>query len=58
MPAPDYVICLECETPVYIFEWSDGAITEAMCTLCGNDEIAQFATEDDYDALAMAAEDR
>jgi hypothetical protein len=53
---PDYVICLECETPVYIFEWKDGSVTEALCELCGNDDIAQFATEDDYDALAMAGE--
>jgi hypothetical protein len=49
---PDYVICLECESPVYVFEWSGGRVTEAMCTTCGNDDIGQFATEEEYEALA------
>lgn len=50
---PDYVLCLECETPVYDFEWKDGNITEALCPICFNDDTDQFATEDDYEALAM-----
>ena len=25
---PDYLICLECESPVYVFEWKDGVIKE------------------------------
>lgn len=50
---PDYLICLECETPCYIFEWKDGSVAEAMCELCGNQDPAQFATEDEYEALAM-----
>ena len=39
MLAPDYLICLNCETPCYTFEWStiDGC-KEALCTTCGNDE--------------------
>ena len=53
MSAPDYVICLECETPVYIFEWHDGKVTEALCTMCGNEDVSSFATEDEYEALAM-----
>lgn len=50
---PDYVLCLECESPCYVFEWKEGKITEALCTICNNDDPAQFATEDEYEALAM-----
>lgn len=53
MSAPDYVICLECEAPVYIFEWRDGKVLEAVCTVCGNEDVSCFATEDEYEALAM-----
>ena len=53
MSAPDYVICLECETPVYIFEWHDGKVTEALCTMCGNEDVSSFATEDEYDRKVM-----
>ena len=49
---PDYLICLECESPCYIFEWADEKVKEATCTVCGNDEIESFATEDEYEALA------
>jgi hypothetical protein len=51
--SPDYLICLECESPVYVFEWSDGKVIEALCTVCGSDDPAGFATEDEYEALAM-----
>jgi translation initiation factor 2 beta subunit (eIF-2beta)/eIF-5 len=50
---PDYVICLECESPCYVFEWADGKITEAICTVCGNDDPSQFATESDYEEITM-----
>ncbi len=50
---PDYVICLECKSPVYIFEWKDGVLTEAHCALCGNDDVAQFITESDYEEMSM-----
>ena len=49
---PDYVICLECESPVYTFEWRDGRIVEAVCTVCGNEDPESFATEDQMEALA------
>lgn len=52
---PDYLICLECESPSYVFEWSEGIIKEAVCEVCGNDEVQQFATEDDYEDLALDA---
>ena len=25
MSSPEYLICLECETPCYVFEWEDGS---------------------------------
>ena len=51
MPAPDYLICLNCETPCYVFEWEDDRLTEALCQVCGNDDPEQFATEDEFDAM-------
>jgi len=48
---PDYVICLECESPCYTFEWKDGKLVEAVCTVCGNEDVESFATESDYEAL-------
>jgi len=50
---PDYILCLECEAPCYVFEYKDGKITEALCTTCYNEDPDQFATEEDYEALAM-----
>jgi len=49
--APDYLICLNCETPCYVFEWKDGECKEALCEVCGNDEQDQFVTEEDFDAI-------
>ena len=52
MASPDYVICLECETPCYVFEWEDGHLTEALCQSCGNDDLEQFALPEELDDLA------
>ncbi len=53
MSSPEYVLCLECETPCYVFEWREGKVVDALCTTCNNDDPAQFATEEDYEALSM-----
>ncbi len=50
---PDYLICLECETPCYVFEWEDDRLKEAICTTCGNEDVSGFATESDYEEMAM-----
>ena len=50
---PDYLICLECETPTYVFEWKDDKAKEATCTMCGNDDPDQFATEEAYEELSL-----
>lgn len=49
--APEYVICLNCETPCYDLEWKDGSLREALCLICGNDEVEQFATEEEVEAM-------
>ncbi len=52
MSAPEYLICLECESPCYTFEWANGRITEAQCTVCGNSDTAAFMTESDLEEMS------
>lgn len=52
MAIPDYVICLNCETPCYVFEWKDGTITEAVCEVCGNDDPSEFLTPSELEELS------
>jgi hypothetical protein len=42
----DYLICRQCSTPCYVFEMSGDDVTEALCTVCGNEEIGEFAAGD------------
>ena len=51
MDAPDYVVCLECETPCYIFEWLVDRLAEALCQTCGNDDPDLFARPEDLEEL-------
>lgn len=51
MTIPDYLICLECETPCYVFEWKDDKPVEIICEACGNDDPDLFATEDDFETF-------
>ena len=47
---PEFLICTECETPLYTFEW-DGAkerLYEALCPMCGNDRVDEFQTEEQF----------
>lgn len=55
MSAPDYLICLECETPTYLFEWDAGRIKEAQCLMCGNDDTSQFASEEELEDMVAPA---
>ena len=50
---PDYLICLECETPTYVFEWDGEKVREVLCTACGNDDVSQFASEEEFEEMAM-----
>lgn len=51
MSGPDFIICLECESPCYTFEWEHDKIVEPLCRTCGNEEPEQFLTEEDLEAL-------
>jgi hypothetical protein len=50
---PDYLICLECESPCYVFEWEDGKLKDVLCTTCGNEDPSQFVTETEYEEMSM-----
>ena len=52
--APEFLICLECETPCYTFEFSVGELSEATCMACGNDDLDHFLTEEDFEAIQAA----
>jgi hypothetical protein len=54
MDAPEYLICVECETPCYTFEWKHDRLKEAICTVCGNDEVDSFTSEEDFEAMVAA----
>jgi hypothetical protein len=49
MASPEYLVCLECETPCYDFEWDDGKVSEVICRVCGNEDPEQFSTPDDLE---------
>jgi hypothetical protein len=42
---PEYLICLQCETPTYQFELVGGKLATVVCTTCGNDDVSEFMTE-------------
>ena len=46
---PDYLICVECDTPLYVFEWDEdhSRLAGAQCPVCGNDRLEDFQTEED-----------
>lgn len=51
---PDYLLCADCETPCYVFEWKEGEVTEALCEICGNEDESTFLTEEEYEAYATS----
>ncbi|HEX8619412.1 MAG TPA: hypothetical protein VF911_17660, partial [Thermoanaerobaculia bacterium] len=52
MDEPEYLICLQCETPTYQFEITNGKVTAIVCGTCGNDDISEFMTEAELEELA------
>ena len=48
---PEYIICLQCETPCYVFEFEDGKIKEALCQVCGNDDPEAFVLPEEAEDL-------
>jgi translation initiation factor 2 beta subunit (eIF-2beta)/eIF-5 len=56
MSAPEYVICLECESPIYTFEWDGVRVKEAVCPACGNDQASLFSTEEEIEEMSAMNE--
>lgn len=46
---PEYLICLQCETPTYQFEYFNEKLTVVVCTACGADDPADFMTESEFE---------
>jgi hypothetical protein len=42
--APEYMVCAECESPLYDFEWDNEGdkLVSAECRTCGNDDVNYF----------------
>ena len=51
MSQPDFLICMECESPCYVLEWKEGKPQDRICEACGNEDPDAFATQEDFDAL-------
>lgn len=56
MEAPEYLICINCETPCYTFEWENSKVSEAMCMTCGVDELDEFVTEEEFEAMTSGGD--
>jgi hypothetical protein len=48
---PEYLICLNCESPTYVFEWKNDEVVEAYCEVCTSEETDQFLTQEEFDTL-------
>ncbi|MEP7008961.1 MAG: hypothetical protein ABJC13_01415 [Acidobacteriota bacterium] len=49
MDAPDYLMCLECGSPCYVFEWEGERLVEAVCAACGNEDLPLFVTPEEFE---------
>ncbi len=49
MGEPEFLICLVCETPTYVFEYKEDKLSSALCQTCGNDESSEFVTEAEFE---------
>ncbi|MEA2166339.1 MAG: hypothetical protein QOK37_4466 [Thermoanaerobaculia bacterium] len=45
MEEPEYLICIQCDTPTYQFEYTNGKLVSAICNTCGADDLSDFMTE-------------
>lgn len=48
---PEYMICIDCESPTYTFDWSNEKIVTILCEVCGNDDPSEFVTESEYEDM-------
>jgi hypothetical protein len=51
MSEPEYLICLQCDTPTYQFEWDQEKekLVSAICNTCGADDLSDFVTESELE---------
>ena len=49
MDEPEYLICLQCETPTYQFEYTNGKLVSVICNTCGADDVSDFVTESEME---------
>jgi hypothetical protein len=45
----DYLMCRQCNSPCYTFEMEKGVLKEAICTICGNEDILLFNIGEEED---------
>lgn len=45
---PEFLTCRQCDSPCYTFDFKNGKILGALCSVCGNDETDEFALPEDY----------
>ena len=46
---PEYLICLQCETPTYQFEYNNDKLIAVVCNTCGADDPSDFVTESEFE---------
>lgn len=49
MDEPEYLICLQCETPTYQFEYIGDKLATVVCNTCGSDDPSEFMTESELE---------
>jgi hypothetical protein len=46
---PEFLICLQCDTPTYDFDYVLDKLSAVVCSTCGNDDPSEFMTEAEYE---------
>jgi len=45
----DYLVCRLCSSPCYVFQYDEGRLIEAFCSVCGNDDVLLFTMAEEED---------
>ena len=54
MSEPEFLICLNCDSPNYTFEWLNDKVVTIICTTCGNEDPLDFLSETEYEELSSS----
>lgn len=49
---PEYFICLSCDNATYEFEYLNGKLASIICITCGNEDLTDFLTQNEYDEMS------